>query len=488
MGKPTGFLEFDRIVPSKEDVKARIKHFKEFENSLDEDTAKKQGARCMECGIPFCHGDSGCPVQNFIPEWNDLVYKGRWEEALKNLHSTNNFPEFTGRLCPATCESACVLGINSSPVTIKSIEKMIIDRGFNEGWVKPKINENKTSKKVAVVGSGPSGLAAAQQLARAGHYVDLFEKNDRIGGLLRYGIPDFKLEKWIIDRRLDQMKEEGVKFFTNVSIGDEIKIWELQNNYDAIVLACGSESPRNIEITGREFKGIHFAVDFLTRQNKFNAGDDVEVISAKGKNVIILGGGDTGSDCIGTSIRQGAKSVTQLEIMPQPPKERSKSNPWPYWPFIFRTSSSQEEGSIREWSVSTKKFIGDKDGKVEFLSCIRVEFQAGKFIEKDNSEFELPAELVLIAAGFTGPKKNSLYEGLVDMGIELDQRGNIKAEFGDVKNSNKTNLDKIFVCGDMRRGQSLIVWAIAEGRKCAESVNKFLMEPKVLPSKLRTKI
>jgi len=478
LGKPTGFLEFDRVTPDKEKVKLRIKHFKEFEHSFDEDTAKKQGARCMECGIPFCHGDTGCPVQNFIPEWNDLVYKGKLEEALKNLHSTNNFPEFTGRLCPAPCESACVLGINSSPVTIKSIEKMIIDKGFKEGWVKPRINENKTSKKIAVIGSGPSGLAAAQQLSRAGHYVDLFEKNDRIGGLLRYGIPDFKLEKWLIDRRLDQMKAEGVKFFTGVNIGDDLKIWELQNNYDAIVLACGSESPRNIEIPGRELKGIHFAVDFLTLQNKFNAGDNVEVISAEGKNIIVLGGGDTGSDCIGTSIRQGAKSVTQLEIMPQPPKERSKNNPWPYWPFIFRTSSSQEEGAVRQWSVSTKKFLGDKNGCVKSLRCVKVEFQAGKFIEQDNSEIELPVELVLIAAGFTGPKKNRMYEGLIDMGIELDQRGNIKAEFGDVKNAHKTSLDKIFVCGDMRRGQSLIVWAIAEGRKCAESVNKFLRDAK----------
>jgi glutamate synthase (NADPH) small chain len=329
-----------------------------------------------------------------------------------------------------------------------------------------------------VIGSGPSGLAAAQQLIRAGHYVDLFEKNDRVGGLLRYGIPDFKLEKWLIDRRLDQMKAEGVKFFTSVSIGDDIKIWELQNNYDAIVLACGSESPRNIGIPGRELKGIHFAVDFLTLQNKFNAGDSVEIISAEGKNVIVLGGGDTGSDCIGTSIRQGAKSVTQLEIMPQPPKERSQNNPWPYWPFIFRTSSSQEEGAVRQWGVSTKEFLGDENGCVKSLKCIKVEFQDGKFIEQNNSEFELPAELVLIAAGFTGPKRNSLYEGLVDMGIELDQRGNIKAEFGNVKNAHKTNLDKIFVCGDMRRGQSLIVWAIAEGRKCAESVNKFLRDVK----------
>lgn len=474
MGKTTGFLEYKRLNPGKEKIKNRIKHFREFEYSLDEEAAREQGARCMDCGIPFCHGDTGCPVQNFIPEWNDLIYKGRWQEALKNLHSTNNFPEFTGRLCPAPCESACVLGINSSPVSIKAIERIIIDKGFKEGWVKPEIALHKTSKKIAVVGSGPAGLAAAQQLARAGHSVDVFEKNDRIGGLLRYGIPDFKLEKYLVDRRLNQMKEEGVKFFVDVNIGDDIKIRDLQNNYDAIVLACGAEAPRDINIPGRELKGIHFAVDFLTLQNKRNAGDKVEIINAKGKNVVVIGGGDTGSDCIGTSIRQGAKSVTQLEIFPQPPVERSKNNPWPYWPFIFRTSSSQEEGTVREWSVNTREFTGDRKGRVKSLICLRVTLEQGKFIEIENSEFELAADLVLLAVGFSGPRKNSLMENLLEMGIELDQRGNIKVEFGSSKNSHKTNLDKIFVCGDMRRGQSLIVWAIAEGRKCAESLHKFV--------------
>jgi glutamate synthase (NADPH/NADH) small chain len=476
LGKVTGFLEIDRETPEKEKVEKRVEHFREFENTFEERRAQSQAARCMDCGIPFCHGDTGCPVENLIPEWNDLIYKGRWEEALKNLHSTNNFPEFTGRLCPAPCESACTLGINSEPVTIKSIERAIIDKGFKEGWIVPKISRYKTNKSIAIVGSGPSGLAAAQQLARSGHNVDVFEKNDRIGGLLRYGIPDFKLEKWLIDRRLKQMKTEGVNFFVSVNVGEDLQIKELIDRYDALILACGSEMPRDLNISGRELQGIHFAVEFLTLQNKANAGDDVNLISVKGKNVVVIGGGDTGSDCIGTSVRQGAVSVTQLEIFPQPPLLRRKDNPWPYWPFIFRTSSSHEEGADRKWNINTKEFIGDQNNSVKALRCCKVEFKDGALVEVANSEFEIPADIVLIAAGFNGPAKNELLKSLLEMGIELDNRGNIKADFEKGKYPYKTNIDQTFACGDVRRGQSLVVWAISEGRKCAQSVNKFLRD------------
>jgi len=477
MGKPTGFKEFKREIPKKDSVAERIKHYKEFEHSFKDDMAKTQAARCMDCGIPFCHGDTGCPVQNYIPEWNDLIYNGHWKEALENLHSTNNFPEFTSRLCPAPCESACTLGINELPVTIKSIERSIIDKGFKEGWVRPLPPKELTGKTVAVVGSGPSGLAAAQQLARAGHSVTVFEKNDRLGGLLRYGIPDFKLEKWIIDRRLDQMAAEGVEFKTKVHVGVDISAKELVQNFDAVVLAGGSEKPRDIAIPGRELKGIYFAMEFLPQQNKVNAGDDIEnQIVATGKDVIIIGGGDTGSDCVGTSNRQGAKSVTQLEVLPMPPKERAQSTPWPHWPLMLRTSSSHEEGAERKFSINTKQFVGNGNGEVKSLLCTEVKFEDGKFVDIPGTEFELPADLVLIAAGFLHPVHHGMIDQLKEEGLELDQRGNVKAVFGDDDNAHSTSLGKVFSCGDMRRGQSLIVWAITEGRKCAAALHKALTE------------
>ncbi len=477
MGKPTGFKEFKRETLKKEKVEERKQHFNEFEFSFEENDARTQGARCMDCGIPFCHGDTGCPVQNYIPEWNDLIYKGHWKEALDNLHSTNNFPEFTGRLCPAPCEAACVLGINNDPVTIKSIERTIIDRGFDEGWVVPKTPKQTTGKSVAVVGSGPAGLAAAQQLAREGHLVTVYEKNDRIGGLLRYGIPDFKMEKHLIDRRIEQMQEEGVEFQTGINVGVDIKAKELMDIYDAIVLAGGSEKPRDIAIPGRELKGIYFAMEFLPLQNKVNAGDEIiNQITAEGKDVVIIGGGDTGSDCVGTSIRQGAKSVTQIEIFPKPPDERPNNTPWPYWPMILRTSSSHEEGAIRKWSINTTSFKDDGKGNVSALICNEVKFENGKFVDVPDSVFEIKADLVLIAAGFLHPVKEGLLSELEQLGLKFDPRGNVKADFGDEENAHSTSVAKVFACGDMRRGQSLIVWAIAEGRKCAEAVNKMLQQ------------
>lgn len=427
----------------------------------------------MDCGIPFCHGDTGCPVQNYIPEWNDLIYRGHWKEAVDNLHSTNNFPEFTGRLCPAPCESACVLGINADPVSIKSIERTIIDKAFEEGWVKPRMPHILTGKKVAVVGSGPAGLAAAQQLVRAGHSVVVYEKNDRIGGLLRYGIPDFKMEKWLIDRRIEQMKFEGVEFNTGVNVGVDISAKELVEKNDAVILAGGSEKPRDISISGRELNGIHFAMDFLPQQNKLNAGDEInDQILATRKHVVIIGGGDTGSDCVGTSNRQGAASVTQLEVMAMPPEKRSENTPWPYWPLMLRTSSSHEEGAERKWSINTKEFIGNDKGEVTALKCIEVKMENGKFVEIPGTEFELKADLVLIAAGFVHPLHDGLIGELKEIGLQLDNRGNVKADFGDEDTAHVTSVDKVFACGDMRRGQSLIVWAIAEGRKCAAAVHK----------------
>jgi glutamate synthase (NADPH) small chain len=480
MGKPTGFKEYKRASLRKQLVEERVKHFNEFEFDFSEEEAKIQGARCMDCGIPFCHGDTGCPVENLIPEWNDLVYKGHWREAIENLHSTNNFPEFTGRLCPAPCESACVLGINEDPVSIKAIEKTIIDRGFSEGWVKPKLPKNLTGKKVAVVGSGPAGLAAAQQLARSGHSVIVFEKNDRLGGLLRYGIPDFKMEKYLIDRRIEQMMAEGVEFRTNINVGVSISVKDLVENYDAVVLAGGSEKPRDIPMPGRELKGIHFAMEFLPLQNKVNAGDVIDnQILAAGKNVVIIGGGDTGSDCVGTSNRQGAKSVTQLELLSQPPLERAEFTPWPYYPLMLRTSSSHEEGAFRKWSINTRKFIGNEKGEVSALQCVECKMENGKIIDIPGTEFEIPAELVLIAAGFVHPIHEGMINELKNMGMQLDKRGNVDASYGKYGNAHKTSLDKVFACGDMRRGQSLIVWAISEGRKCAEAVNRSFIEDKV---------
>jgi glutamate synthase (NADPH/NADH) small chain len=480
MGKPTGFMEYERLSLKKQPVDERIKHFKEFEFSFTHSDAKIQGARCMDCGIPFCHGDTGCPVENLIPEWNDLLYKGHWKEALENLHSTNNFPEFTGRLCPAPCESACTLGINRDPVSIKSIERTIIDHGFDSGWVVPYPPSELTGKKVAVIGSGPAGLAAAQQCARLGHSVTVYEKNEKPGGLLRFGIPDFKLEKHTIDRRVKQMEAEGVKFITSINVGIDVYVKELLENFDAIILAGGCEQPRNIRIPGRDLKGIHYAMEYLTQQNRVNNGKFIEnQITAKNKNAVIIGGGDTGSDCVGTANRQGALSVTQIELLPQPPERRSDSTPWPFWPMMLRTSSSHEEGAVRKWSINTKEFKGNKKGEVSGLSCAKVKFENGKLTEIPFSNFELPAELVLIAAGFVHPVKNGLITELVELGLELDARGNVNAKFGDEEDTFKTNLDKVYACGDMRRGQSLVVWAISEGRKCAASVHKNLMAEKM---------
>jgi glutamate synthase (NADPH/NADH) small chain len=486
MGKVTGFLEYERLQEASEAPQLRKKHYKEFVMHLSDDQAKVQGARCMDCGIPFCN--NGCPVNNVIPDWNDMVYRGAYREALDNLHSTNNFPEFTGRICPAPCESACTLGINNDPVGIKSIEHFIIDKGWENGWVVPQSAAQKTGKKVAVVGSGPAGLAAAQQLARAGHDVTVFEKNDRIGGLLRYGIPDFKLEKSHIDRRVEQMKAEGVTFRTGVFVGTEftksVYNWakttispeELKKEFDAIVIAGGAEQPRDLPVPGRELKGVHFAMEFLPLQNKVNAGDKIkDQIMATGKHVVVIGGGDTGSDCVGTSNRHGAASVTQFELLPMPPEQENKPLVWPYWPTKLRTSSSHEEGCERDWSVATKRLEG-KNGKVEKLIAARLEWKDGKMSEVPNSEFELKADLVLLAMGFVSP----VQQVLDAFGVEKDARGNAKATT-DGDKCYKTSVDKVFAAGDMRRGQSLVVWAIREGRQCARAVDEYLMGATTLP-------
>lgn len=485
MGKVTGFMEYERIEEGYKPVPERLKNYKEFVIGLDDAQANKQAARCMDCGTPFCN--SGCPVNNIIPDFNDMVFRGNWKSAIDTLHSTNNFPEFTGRICPAPCEAACTLNVNDDAVGIKSIEHAIIDRAWAEGWVQPQPPAHRTGKKVAVVGSGPAGMAAAQQLARVGHDVTLFEKNDRIGGLLRYGIPDFKMEKNHIDRRVAQMQAEGVTFRTGVMVGrakdalgkdSKVTNWaketitpeQLKKDFDAIVLSGGAEQSRDLPVPGRELAGIHFAMEFLPQQNKVNAGDKVkDQLRADGKHVIVIGGGDTGSDCVGTSNRHGAASVTQFELLPQPPEEENRPMTWPYWPIKLRTSSSHEEGCEREFAISTKEFIGDK-GKVTGLKTVRVEWKDGKMQEVPGSEQLLKADLVLLAMGFVAP----VAPVLDAFGVEKDARGNAKATT-DFTGGYATNVPKVFAAGDMRRGQSLVVWAIREGRQVARSVDEFLM-------------
>ena len=473
MGKVTGFMEFERLAEPYEAPQARKKHYREFVMHLTDDEASTQGARCMDCGIPFCM--SGCPVNNIIPDWNDLVFRKDWKNALDTLHSTNNFPEFTGRVCPAPCEEACTLRINNDPVGIKSIEHAIIDKGWEQGWVAPQLPKHKTGKKVAVVGSGPAGMAAAQQLARVGHDVVLFEKNDRIGGLLRYGIPDFKMEKGLIDRRAAQMAAEGVEFRVNQNIGGNVPAKEVLDKFDAVILSGGAEQPRDLPVPGRDLDGVHFAMDFLPLQNKRVAGDkSIPDLFATDKHVVVIGGGDTGSDCVGTSNRHGAKSIAQFELLPTPPDP--EVNPvWPYWPVRLRTSSSHEEGCERDWSVATKRFEGE-NGKVNKLIACRVEWKDGKMQEVPGSEFEMKADLVLLAMGFVSPVQKVLEA----FGVEKDARNNAKATT-DGDGCYKTSVNKVFAAGDMRRGQSLVVWAIREGRQCAKAVDEFLMGHSDLP-------
>lgn len=491
MGKPTGFIEYDRVSPTKTDKKERIKNFNEFVQPFAEDVLNKQAARCMNCGVPFCH--HGCPLGNVIPEFNDAVYKQEWKEAYEILTSTNNFPEFTGRICPAPCESACVLGINQPPVNIEEIEKHIIEIAFEKGYVQPKTPVIRTGKKIAVVGSGPAGLAAAAQLNQAGHTLTVFERDEHPGGLLRYGIPDFKLEKKVIERRIDVMEKEGITFKCNANVGVNVNLNDLLREYSAIVLAGGSTVPRDLTIPGRDLKGIHYAMPFLKQQNKLVSGADpldkkeiesnisTQLISAEGKNVIVIGGGDTGSDCVGTSNRQGAKQVTQFELMPKPPDTRNQFMPWPTYPMVLKTTTSHEEGCDRSWAVATKEFIGDEDGNLVAIKTVELEWKSddgkpSKFIEKGGSEKTIACDLVLLAMGFISPQK----EGMLDqLDVELDERGNVKASEKDYK----TNISKIFTCGDMRRGQSLVVWAISEGRECARKVDEFLMGESFLESK-----
>lgn len=481
MGKVTGFMEAGRRTPARRDKVERISDWQEIYLEWSDSDSRRQASRCMDCGVPFCN--NGCPLGNLIPEFNDFVYHGAWQEAIQRLHATNNFPEFTGRVCPAPCEASCTLSINSDPVTIEMIEKTIVERGWEEGWIKPEPAENKTGKKVAVVGSGPSGLAAAQQLARAGHSVTVFERNEYIGGLLAIGIPEFKLEKRVVDRRVDQMKKEGVEFKVSTNVGIDITHEELLENFDAVCLAGGSTVPRDLPVEGRELNGVHFAMDFLGQQNRRLKGQEFspeETIDVKGKNVVIIGGGDTGADCLGTSHRQGAANIVQMEIMPRPPEERITTNPWPQWPTIFRTSSAHEEGGDRDFNVLTKRFVDDGNGNVKRLECARVEWVKDEETDRFNmneipgSEFTLEADAVFLAMGFLHPQ----HEGLLDaLGVEYDARGNVAAD-----GSMKTNLDKVFACGDMQRGQSLVVHAIASGRRTARMIDIFLTGDSRLPT------
>ncbi len=487
MGKVTGFMEYSRQATPYRPVEERVGDWNEVMDSLGESELRTQGARCMDCGIPFCH--TGCPINNIIPDWNDLVYRNRWREALRELHSTNNFPEFTGRICPAPCEAACVLGINNDPVSIKSIEKAIVDRGWEEGWIKPEPPPSRTGKKVAVVGSGPAGLAAAQQLNRAGNAVTVFEKNELPGGLMVLGIPDFKMDKGLVARRVEQMEAEGVVFRCNVHVGVDVPAQQLVSEFDAVLICTGAEKPRDLNIPGRELNGVHFAMQFLPQQNRRVGGRAVDPqfdITAQGKNVVIIGGGDTGADCLGTSRRQGAAGIHQFELLPKPPLNREEPGamPWPLWPFTFKVESSHEEGDVRDYAVNTKEFIGDGDGNVKALKAVRLRWAAPdpisgkrpfKFEEVPGSEFEVPADLVLLAMGFVHP----VHEGLLEqLGVEKDPRGNVKAGFGEFR----TSAEKVFAAGDARRGQSLVVWAIAEGRKAARAVDMYLMGRSDLPA------
>jgi glutamate synthase (NADPH) small chain len=473
MGKATGFMDYSRELAPRRPVLERVNDWFEIYQDFPEEQLRQQGARCMDCGVPFCQ--TGCPVSNLIPDWNDLVYRGRWKDAVRQLHATNNFPEFTGRICPAPCEASCVLGITSPPVAIKQNEKNIVERAFLEGWIRPEPPRVRSGKKVAVVGSGPAGLAAAQQLCRAGHAVTVYEKADRIGGLLRYGIPEFKLEKHIIDRRLEQMSAEGVKFVTNATVGGNVAVEDLRRDFDAIVLAGGSEQPRDLKIPGRELKGIHYAMEFLPQQNKRCHGDALDVsldILANGKRVVIIGGGDTGADCLGTCHRQKPLSVHQFEIMPKPPDERSPSTPWPLWPMQLRIEGAHEEGGIRDWSIATLKFTGDENGNVRELHALRVG-PPPKFEPIAGTEFSMDANLVLIAMGFLGPVRNGMIEQL---GVQLDNRGNVATD-----SNYMSSVPGVFAAGDMRRGQSLVVWAISEGRKAAACVDAYLKTPALRP-------
>jgi glutamate synthase (NADPH/NADH) small chain len=465
MGKVTGFLEYTREVAERRPPAERVRDWFEIYQPFPEETLRSQGARCMDCGVPFCH--TGCPLNNIIPDWNDLVYRGRWREAIRQLHATNNFPEFTGRLCPAPCEASCVLGINEPPVTIKQIEKSIVDRAFEEGFIQPEPAAIRTGKRVAIVGSGPAGLAAAQQLARAGHSVTVFEKSDRIGGLLRYGIPSFKMEKGLIDRRLEQLRAEGVEFQTNAHVGANVPVEDLVKEFDALLLAGGAEQPRNLTVPGRELQGIHYAMEFLPQQNRRCQGDSVpddQAILATGKRVVIIGGGDTGADCLGTCHRQGALSVTQFELLPKPPGERSPSTPWPLWPLQLRVESSHEEGGVRDWSVNTVKFGGDEHGRVRQLHAVRVDASLSPI---PGTGFSMDADLVLLAMGFLGPVKSG---PIAQLGVKLDARGNVATD-----ERYMSSIPGVFAAGDMRRGQSLVVWAIAEGRKAARGIDFYLM-------------